>query len=202
MPTYFYYAAEDVVSNPETREFIAKTFGIARSDDHVVLDLLDRKLPALQRPGLADLAKRLSRRSKVYCTTLDQIGNDVDDISQTLNRMQHLGVQLYCLEIGKFIDLAGKRSGYILAAIAAYAKVMTAVRGSLVRRGQKRSRSIGGSVGRRVELPDEVREALLNLLASGSTVLNAAAIVGIDRSAVYRLMKREGLRPRMRETST
>lgn len=161
--------------------------------DRVIQEALDRGVPALSRRKLHQLVQRSNYGSQVFCTKLQDLGHDAQDITGTLTAMRACNIKAVCLEISPTLDLAGNDGMPIMLAITAYLRLLSATRGGVIRKGQERARAKGQSVGRRVELTEitqlNIRQHLLQGLSAGET----AKSVGVSRWKVYRQIKRETL---------
>lgn len=188
-----YEASEgDRPSNSELVR-MAKEAGHYISTRNVWWELLDRAIPALSRPGLAELVSPEYRGTAVVCFKLDQLGHDAHDILTTVEHMKALKMKVICLQVHPRISLTENKGSLALNAIAGCADAIAARRSIQVRKGQARSIAAGGSVGRHIEMQEKDRKNILMLLECGYTPAQAAKDAGVDRWAVYRLIKREGI---------
>ena len=152
---------------------------------------MDGNTPALLRPELARLACNENAGCIVICTEIDRLGQDAQDILNSVARFRSCRIQLFCLEISDRINLASGNGESVLATISAYARLLTNVQGSRVRKGQAASKARGNELGRRVELSDADQQLILLMISQGQKVSAVAKKLGINRWAVNRAIERD-----------
>lgn len=193
MTIYFYDATEGPGLLRTELVAVALEAKFTVLPENVVHERLDRLMPALSRPVLNRLARAEHRDDIVVCSELDRLGNNIHDIQKTVYQMRLFHIGLFCLELPGRIDLASPKGSPLLAAMSAYAKLMTTVHGSRVRVGQAKSKSMGNELGRRVELSDANQKQILLLILQGHKVSAVAKQLGINRWAVNRTIERASL---------
>jgi DNA invertase Pin-like site-specific DNA recombinase len=190
MTIYFYDSTEVPGLSPDELVTLVSKSGFGVNLENVIQEQMDRSVPALLRPELARLVCIENAGQTVVCSELDRLGQDAPDILKTVAQMRSCQVKLFCLQISDSIDLASRRGEIILATIKAYAKLLTTVQGSRVRKGQTTSKNRGNKLGRQVELTDAQDKQILKLVSEGKKVSEVAAILGLNRWAVNRAINR------------
>jgi hypothetical protein len=157
-------------------------------------DVLELDVPALRRPRMMDIACRRECEGTFLCGPIECLGQDADDIKQTVNKLRECGIKVFCAQIDSHVDLTSLRGKPAMAMIDALSAVRASLIGRRVTKGREQSLLQGGSVGRNIELSDESRRKILhNYENCWQSVSAAAEYAGTSRQAVYRLLQREGL---------
>lgn len=190
---YFYYGSEDpLLPDLSPREVFANCPRYVKKS-RIIQEALAPNTPALARPGLSRILEAMTERSTIYFMSLDCLGHNIRDILNTLNKIHGLDGRAICLAISPRIDLNSDRGRPLIAAMASYAYISTSARSRLVLEGQARARKRGQPPGRNIEISQEAKKIIRDLINSGHAVSVAAKATGNDRGKVYRLIKREGL---------
>ena len=149
----------------------------------------------MNRPGWQKLQAAIERGEVecVVCWRLDRLGRTASGLCQLFEDLQTRKVRLISLRDA--IDLGtatGRLMANMLASIAAYE---TELRGERVRAGQQaaqdQGKRWGGSQkGRLLSISTEQAQTIVRLHSEGNRPASIARAVGVDRSSVYRLLRR------------
>lgn len=190
MTLYIYDATEAPGLTPNELVTLASNSNFHVLLENVIQEQMDRSVSALLRPKLARLVCDENAGQIVVCAELDRLGQDAQDILETVAQMRSCRIKLFCLQISGSINLASGKGDSILAAIDAYAKLLTTVHGARVRKGQTDAKNRGSVLGRQVELSVAQEKKILKLASQGYKVSAVAEELGLNRWAVNRAIKR------------
>lgn len=193
MANYFYDATDSVSLSPLELIDIALRADIRVKVENVIIELLDRDVPALLRPALRNFEKIKNSGHTVICSKLDMLGKNANDILKTVDKFREWKINIICLEISSTINLGGRDGAIFRKTLTAYATLLSNIQGVRIRNGQKIMRGKGVIPGRTLELSESNRQMLSLLLSHGETVVSVAKQLDITRSAVYREIKRSNI---------
>ncbi len=168
----------------ELREIAAAGFGI--EPRRAVVESVSGSVPAAGRVAFNALVGRLADGDVLVVTRLDRLGHSARDVTATVETLAAMGVQAYCLALGR-IDLtsvAGRSTMGVLAAVAELERDLVAER---TRAGLRRARADGKPLGRPRALDRVQARAAMDELASGSSVAAVARRFNTSRQTIMRL---------------
>jgi putative DNA-invertase from lambdoid prophage Rac len=142
--------------------------------------------PALERPQLQRLARRVARGDEVVVTHLSCLGNSGRDVLAAIEQFRARGVQLRCLEIGQ-PDLARRPEPAAVRALRAACRLDTLARQARSETSIEQARSTGVAPGRRPTFSERDQLRIMQSLARGSTVTEVAQAFGTSRQTVIRI---------------
>lgn len=149
--------------------------------ERIFTDTASGKLDA--RPGLADCLDYLRDGDTLVVWRLDRLGRSVRHLIETMATLDARGIQFRSLREG--IDTstaAGKLVFHIFASIAEFERSLIVER---TRAGLDAAKARGRKGGRPRALTDEKAAAARKLINGGSSVTEAARIVGVSRATLY-----------------
>jgi putative DNA-invertase from lambdoid prophage Rac len=186
MPRTFAYlrvSTTDQTTDNQVREIAAAGFTI----DHkrIISETVSGSSAVEQRPGFMRLLDRLEAGDVLVVTKLDRLGRNAIDVTQTVARLEAMGVRVHCLALGG-VDLtsaAGKMTMGVIAHVAQFERDLLIER---THAGLERAKAEGASLGRPTSLDTAQRVAVLADLAAGVSVSEAARRMGVSRQTIMR----------------
>jgi DNA invertase Pin-like site-specific DNA recombinase len=143
-----------------------------------------------ERPGLAQALDYLRDGDTLVVWRLDRLGRSVQHLTGTVAGLAARGIEFRSLTEG--IDTstaAGKLVFHIFASLAEFERSLIVER---TRAGLDAAAARGRRGGRPKALTDEKAAAARKLIASGSSVTEAARIVGVSRATLYAHLGAQG----------
>lgn len=140
------------------------------------------------RPGLAALLKAATRGEidLVAVWSLDRLGRSLQNLIETVNELQAVGVDLYIHQ--QALDTstpAGKLAFSVFGALAEYERELIRER---VRAGIERAKRNGVKLGRPSNLNDAVRAAIVALRAKDVSIRKIASQLRVGTGTVYQVL--------------
>ena len=168
----------------ELREIAAAGFGI--EPRRAVVESVSGSVPAAARAAFNALVGRLVEGDVLVVTRLDRLGHSTRDVTATVGTLAELGVQAYCLALGR-VDLtsaAGRATMGVLAAVAGFERDLAVER---TRSGLRHARADGRTLGRPRALDGAQARAAMDELAAGQSVAAVARRFNTSRQTIMRL---------------
>lgn len=141
---------------------------------------------ALERPQLRALLQRLGAGDVVVAMQLSCLGRSVQDVLATIMRFRKLGVGLYCVELGR-ADLARRSPPAAVTLLRAIAAIDETTRSERMRASAAQAKAEGKQLGRRPKLGKAEQNGILQALANGTSVSEAARLFQTSRQTVLRI---------------
>lgn len=138
------------------------------------------------RPGLKELLDYAREGDTVTVTALDRLGRSLSGVIGTIDLLHSRGILLRSLREG--IDYAtpvGRMMAAIFAALAEYERTLINERAAAAREA---ARVRGRPVGRKRSLDAAKVEQARILRASGQTMAEICATLGVSRATLYRAL--------------
>lgn len=145
---------------------------------------------ATERPEFKKMMAAVNKNDLVVVTALDRLGRDAEDILNTINNFEKLGVRVCILALGQtdVTSVMGKAFVTMLSALAEMERNELRAR---TRRGLKRVESEGRILGPRLKLDPQKMRTLFELKKE-KTLDEVASILNINRNSVATNLKRWG----------
>lgn len=145
---------------------------------------------ATERPEFKKMMAAVNKNDLVVVTALDRLGRDAEDILNTVNNFEKLGVRVCILALGQtdVTSVMGKAFVTMLSALAEMERNELRMR---TRRGLKRVESEGRILGPRLKLDPQKMRTLFELKKE-KTLDEVASILNINRNSVATNLKRWG----------
>jgi putative DNA-invertase from lambdoid prophage Rac len=162
--------------------------GFAIEPKRMVVETVSGSSSIEQRPQFMRLLDRLEAGDILVVTKLDRLGRNSIDVQTTVGKLGAMGIKTHCLALGG-VDLtssAGKMTMGVIAAVAQFERDL------LIERtisGQARAKAAGVKFGRPPALANGERAAVLEQLAAGISISQAARDAGVSRATIMRAAK-------------
>lgn len=163
-----------------------ETAGFYVDKRRVVTENISGSISAGQRPGFADLLRRLEEGDVLIVTKLDRLGRNAMDVRATVEDLNSRGIRVHCLALGG-VDLtspAGRMTMQVLNAVAEFERDLLIER---THAGIVRAKAEGKTMGRPPALTKPQREEARQLLNEGATVAGLAKRYGTSRQTIMRI---------------
>jgi len=132
----------------------------------------------LDRPGMADLLRRVRRSDVIVVSRLDRLSRSLVDFAGLMEDANRRGWSLVALDLG--IDLttpSGRLIASIMAAVAAWERDTIRER---TRDGMAAAKAKGRLPGRRSRVSREIQDRLMSMAEGGATMRVMAARLNTD----------------------
>lgn len=146
-------------------------------------------VPAMQRPEFVRMMGAVKRNDLVCVTALDRLGRDAEDILNTVNNFEKMGVRVCILALGNtdITSVMGKAFVIMLSALAEMERNNLRER---TRQGLARTQKEGTILGRPLAInPAEMRE-MVTKRDKGYSLDSLAEIYGVSKMTVQRNLKK------------
>jgi putative DNA-invertase from lambdoid prophage Rac len=142
--------------------------------------------PAVERPQLQRLLRRVAPGDEVVVTHLFCLGNSVRDVLSTIEQFRSTGAQLRCLETGP-PDLAWQPEPQAIKALHAACRLDTLARQARSEASIERARGSGTEPGRPPTFSKREQARIMQSLARGTSVTDVARAFGTSRQTILRI---------------
>ncbi|MUV25723.1 helix-turn-helix domain-containing protein [Burkholderia thailandensis] len=187
MSRIFAYArvstSDQTVAN-QLREIEVAGFSVDKR--RVVTESISGSVSAEQRPGFADLLRRMEEGDVLIVTKLDRLGRNAMDVRATVEVLADRGIRIHCLALGG-VDLtsaAGRMTMQVLNAVAEFERDLLIER---TQAGIARARTEGKAMGRPPALTKQQQNEVRQQLAEGVSVASLAKRYSTSRQTIMRV---------------
>ena len=183
--TFAYARVSTFEQNPENQLKEIKTAGFLIENHRIVKEVVSGSLPISRRKQFARLLDKMEKGDVLVVTKLDRLGRDAIDVSQTVAKLEGMGIKVHCLALGG-VDLtssAGKMTMSVINAVAQFGRDLLIER---TQSGLERAKSNGKTLGRPKVLNEEQTQQALQMLENGTAVAVIARIFNISRQTIMR----------------
>ncbi len=181
---YARVSTSDQTTANQLREIEAAGFSVDKR--RVVTESISGSVSAEQRPGFADLLRRMEEGDVLIVTKLDRLGRNAMDVRATVEALSDRGIRIHCLALGG-VDLtsaAGRMTMQVLNAVAEFERDLLIER---TQAGIARAKAEGKSLGRPHALTEEQQNEVRRLLNNGTPVARLAKQYGTSRQTIMRV---------------
>ena len=162
-----------------------KAAGFAIEQQRFIEENISGSAAAKGRPGFIKLIERMELGDVLVVTKLDRLGRNAMDVRATVEQLASLGVRVHCLALGG-VDLtspAGKMTMQVIAAVAEFERDLLIER---TQSGINRAKAAGKPFGRPPILNAKARAAVLERLATGTSITEIAREFKTTRQTIMR----------------
>ena len=184
--TFAYARVSTFEQNPENQLKEIKNAGFLIENHRIVKEVVSGSLPISRRKQFSRLLDKMEKGDVLVVTKLDRLGRDAIDVSQTVTRLEEIGIKVHCLALGG-VDLtssAGKMTMSVINAVAQFERDLLIER---TQSGLERAKSNGKTLGRPKVLNEEQTQQALQMLENGTAVAVIARIFNISRQTIMRI---------------
>ncbi|ABN81481.1 recombinase family protein [Burkholderia cenocepacia] len=181
---YARVSTTDQTAVNQLREIEAAGFHVDKR--RVVMESISGSVSAEQRPGFADLLRRLEEGDVLIVTKLDRLGRNAMDVRATVETLADRGIRIHCLALGG-VDLtsaAGRMTMQVLNAVAEFERDLLIER---TQAGIARAKAEGKTMGRPAALTKEQQEKVRKQLSKGTSVASLAREYRTSRQTIMRI---------------
>lgn len=160
--------------------------GFAVDSRRVVSETISGSSAIEQRPGFLKLLDRLERDDVLIVTKMDRLGRNAIDVATTVEKLESLGVRLYCLALGG-MDLtspAGRMTMGVINHVAQFERDLLIER---THSGLKRAKADGAALGRPKVLTATQEAEIRARIEAGASVSSLAREYKASRQTVMRV---------------
>lgn len=153
--------------------------------DEYVSENISGTIRALKRVKFAEMFSKLKKGDSVVCTMTDRFGRNAEDVLNTLNTLQAMGVKAYILHFGT-LDLTSTMGKMIVTVMAAMAEMEKAILSERTIDGLERTKAQGTRVGRPWAIAPDDMDAIVSQQAQGCSLDVLSAKYGYERNTISR----------------
>lgn len=148
-------------------------------------------VPAIQRPEFVRMMGAVKKGDLVCVTALDRLGRDAEDILNTVNNFEKMGVRVCILALGNtdITSVMGKAFVIMLSALAEMERNNLRER---TRQGLARTKAEGTALGRPLVIEPGVLREMATKRGKGYSLDSLAEIYGISKMTIQRNLKKWG----------
>lgn len=187
MSRIFVYARVSTLDqHPENQIKEIEAAGFKIEKHRIISETISGSSSISQRKEFARLIDKMESGDVLVVTKLDRLGRDALDVTSTVNRLDALGIKVYCLALGG-VDLTsstGKLTMQVLNAVAQFERDLIIERTNA---GLERAKLEGKILGRPHSLSEEDRERVKMELQKGKSISSIAKEYKTSRQTVMRI---------------
>jgi putative DNA-invertase from lambdoid prophage Rac len=160
--------------------------GFALDKRRILEESISGSVAAAQRPSFTKLLDRLEAGDVLVVTKLDRLGRNAMDVRKTVERLDEMGVRVYCLALGgaDLTSSAGKMTMQVLCAVAEFERDLLIER---TQSGLARVKADGKTLGRKPALTPAQQAEVRTRLAQGISVSQLARDYKTTRQTIMRV---------------
>lgn len=181
---YARVSTTDQTAANQLREIEMAGFNVDKR--RVVTESISGSVSAEQRPGFADLLRRMEEGDVLIVTKLDRLGRNAMDVRMTVENLANRSIRIHCLALGG-VDLtsaAGRMTMQVLNAVAEFERDLLIER---TQAGIARAKAEGKAMGRPSALSRHQQEEVRQQLSEGASVAGLAKRYGTSRQTIMRV---------------
>lgn len=181
---YARVSTTDQTAANQLREIEAAGFNVDKR--RVVTECISGSISAEQRPGFADLLRRMEDGDVLIVTKLDRLGRNAMDVRTTVEALADRGIRIHCLALGG-VDLtsaAGRMTMQVLNAVAEFERDLLIER---TQAGIARAKADGKQMGRPAALSNQQQAEVRQGLLEGASVAGLARRFSTSRQTIMRI---------------
>lgn len=142
-------------------------------------------LPALERPRMQQLLRRLRGGDSLVTLRLCSLGTSVRDVIATVDRFRSLGIRLYCVESGDTALTDAASEGFRM--LQAVENMERGTRSARMKASAEQATERGTRLGRRPVLAAQVHDDIRSALRLGTSVSELARTFNVSRQTIMRI---------------
>lgn len=147
------------------------------------------KVPAMQRPGFAEMLRHIRKGEKLVVTKLDRLGRDAQDVCATIKKLAALNVEVIVLQLGQ-LDLASSAGKLMLTMLAAVAEMERDLLIERTQAGLMRAKAEGKPLGRPAKTTEAQKNRIRSAHIGGTSISALSREFGVSRATVMRIVEK------------
>ena len=187
--TFAYARVSTFEQNPENQIKEIHDAGFSIEPQRIVKETVSGSLPISRRKEFSRLLDKMEKGDVLVVTKLDRLGRDSIDVSQTVAKLEAIGIRVHCLALGG-VDLtssAGKMTMGVINTVAQFERDLLIER---TQSGLERAKSNGKILGRPKIFKDEQKKHIIQLLEEGKAIAAIARLFNTSRQTIMRIRDR------------
>jgi len=160
--------------------------GFAIESHRIIEETISGSMPISRRKGFKRLLDKMEKKDILVVTKLDRLGRDAIDVSQTVAKLEKMGIKVHCLALGG-VDLtssAGKMTMGVINTVAQFERDLLIER---TQSGLARAKSQGKNLGRPKALSELQNELAIQQLQEGQSIASIARHLNVSRQTIMRV---------------
>lgn len=183
---FAYCRVSTLEQNTENQRREIEAAGFAIRPQRLIEEHISGSVAAGERPGFTRLLDRMENGDVLIVTKLDRLGRNAMDIRKTVEQLAASDIRVHCLALGG-VDLtspAGKMTMQVISAVAEFERDLLLER---THSGIARAKAAGKRFGRPSALSEEQKQAVLQLINTGSSISAVAREFSTTRQTILRV---------------
>ncbi|MBD8556930.1 recombinase family protein [Rhizobium sp. CFBP 8762] len=185
--TFAYVRVSTVGQTTENQIHEIEAAGFQVEPFRIIAETVSGSTAIAKRTGFMKLLDRLEPGDVLIVTKLDRLGRDAIDVSQTVKRLEGMGVRVHCLALGG-VDLTssvGMMTMNVINAVAQFERDLLIER---TQSGLKRARAQGKAIGRPGSLTEEQKDDVKKDAGEGMSISAMARKYQTSRQTIMRVV--------------
>lgn len=187
MSRIFAYARVSTIDQaPENQILEIESAGFAIEPHRIITETVSGSRPIVQRKGFSRLLDKMEKGDVLVVTKLDRLGRDAVDVSNTVAKLEKIGIRVHCLALGG-VDLtssAGKMTMHVINAVAQFERDLLIER---TQAGLSRAKVQGKQLGRPATLSSDQQQIVREKIEGGETISAIARQFNTSRQTIMRV---------------
>jgi putative DNA-invertase from lambdoid prophage Rac len=187
MSRIFAYARVSTIDQaPENQILEIESAGFAIEPHRIITETVSGSRPIVQRKGFSRLLDKMEKGDVLVVTKLDRLGRDAVDVSNTVAKLEKIGIRVHCLALGG-VDLtssAGKMTMHVINAVAQFERDLLIER---TQAGLYRAKAQGKQLGRPATLSSDQQQIVREKIEGGETISAIARQFNTSRQTIMRV---------------
>jgi putative DNA-invertase from lambdoid prophage Rac len=181
---YCRVSAEGQVTDDQVKEIMKAGFDLRPS--RITTEIISGSVEARKRPVFSALLNKMEKGDVFVVNKLDRLGRNAMDVRATIEHLGNMGVQVYCLALGRddLAGSAGKTAMQVLNAVAEFERDLLIDR---TQAGLQRARAEGKHLGRKFSLTESQRDEVFRRIEQGETISAIAREFKTSRQTILRV---------------
>lgn len=151
--------------------------------DEYVAEEISGTVKAQERPKFAEMFKKLTKGDSVVVTMTDRFGRNAEDVLNTLNTFEKMGVKAFVLQFGA-LDLTSTMGKMIVTVFAAVAEMERANLVERTKMGMARTKAEGTLLGAPLKISPKHMQAMMIKRAAGASLDKLSGEYGYNRCTI------------------
>lgn len=171
---------------PENQIREIEAAGFAIEPHRIITEIISGSMAIEQRKGFSMLLNKMEKGDVLIVTKLDRLGRDAIDVSNTVAKLENIGIRVHCLALGG-VDLtssAGRMTMNVINAVAQFERDLLIER---TQAGLSLAKLRGKSLGRPSLLSNDQKLEIKAKIQNGETISSIARQFNISRQTIMRV---------------
>lgn len=171
--TFVYARVSTLEQSAENQIGEIKTAGFTIEPHRIITETISGSMSISRRPGFSRLLDRIEKGDVLIVTKLDRLGRDAIDVTTTVNKLEGMGIKIYCLAL-RGVDLTSSASKMTMGVINAVAQFERDLLIERTQSGLAQAKAKGKTFGRPKLFSDTQAKQILQHVHDGKSIAATA----------------------------